>query len=192
MKHGVTPSQTVGPFFHNGMNWDDGDSLLCDGLDGERIFIEGQVFDGQGAIVDDALIEIWQADSEGRYTHPEESRDGPPAKGFSGFGRVFTDADGRYRFTTVKPGRVSGPESTFQAPHILVSVFARGLLKHLTTRLYFADEPAANTEDPILQTIEDEAARATLLVRSSIREGKTAYRFDIYLQGDRETLFFNV
>ena len=161
-------------------------------VDGGCIVIEGCVFDGENSLVDDALIEIWQATTSGHYAHPEDCWDEPLAPGFTGFGRVATDVDGHFRFETVKPGRVPGKGDTLQAPHISVSVFARGILKRLATRIYFADEVVANSEDAVLASISDEAARASLFAEPSVKGGGKIYRFDIHLQGEKETVFFDV
>jgi protocatechuate 3,4-dioxygenase alpha subunit len=170
-----TPSQTVGPFFNIGLPGDRTE-VVAPGTDG-AVRIEGVVYDAEGPVVD-ALIEIWQAAPSGRYDEP----------GFAGFGRAETDPqDGSYAFTTVKPGRVPGPDGALQAPHILVSVFARGLLKRLATRVYFEDEAEANAADPVLGAV-DPGRRDTLVAR---REGNT-YRFDVRLQGHGETVFFDV
>jgi protocatechuate 3,4-dioxygenase alpha subunit len=167
-----TPSQTVGPFFSFG---------LCDRLQAElvepdsdgAITIEGRVLDGDGEPVPDAMVELWQADETGRYRED------------FGWGRCGTDAEGRYAFVTVKPGPVPGEDGVPQAPHVTALVFARGLLKPVLTRVYFADEEEANAVDRVLSAIEDGAARATL-----VAEGRPAYRFDIRLQGERQTVFF--
>ena len=183
-----TPSQTVGPFFHIGIS-DEGMRDLAPADDPDAIELEGVVFDGEGTPVIDALIEIWQANSAGRYNDPQDGRVGPPLdERFSGFGRCATDDQGRFRFRTVKPGRVPGPGGTEQAPHIEVSVFARGLLKRLVTRIYFPGETEANRSDPVLEQIDDPDRRATLLAV----EEDGGYRFDIHLQGDRETAFFDI
>ena len=192
IRHCVTPSQTIGPFFHGGMRWEKGGILVSGDVDGGCIVIEGRVFDGENSPVDDALIEIWQATASGHYAHPEDCRDEPPAQEFTGFGRVATDEEGYFRFETVKPGRVPGKGDSLQAPHISVSIFARGMLKRLATRLYFADEAVANAEDSILASISDEAARASLLAEPIVKEGRKIYRFDIHLQGEKETAFFDV
>jgi len=142
------------------------------------------VLDGDGAPVDDAVLEIWQADAEGRYDHPDDGRPADPR--FRGFGRALTDEAGRYRFVTIRPGRVPGPDGAPQAPHVNLTVFARGLLKQLTTRIYFADEPS-NQGDPVLAGIADPAARNSLL---AVRGG-AGYRFDVVLQGKGETAFFD-
>ncbi|HEX5909009.1 MAG TPA: protocatechuate 3,4-dioxygenase subunit alpha [Thermoleophilaceae bacterium] len=170
-----TPSQTVGPFFNIGMPGDRTE-LVAEGTEG-AVRIEGVVCDAEGPVVD-ALLEIWQAGPDGRYDEP----------GFAGFGRGETDPeDGTYAFVTVKPGQVPGPNGALQAPHLLVSVFARGLLKRLVTRIYFEDEGDANATDPVLAAVDPDR-RDTLIAR---RDGE-AYRFDVRLQGDGETVFFDV
>jgi protocatechuate 3,4-dioxygenase alpha subunit len=183
-----TPSQTVGPFFHIGLGYGSFEELVPADRHG-AIRIEGIVSDGEGAPVNDALIEIWQANEAGRYAHPEDRRTELALdEDFAGFGRCATDELGRYGFVTVKPGRVPGPNGGMQAPHIEVSVFGRGILKRLATRIYFPGEEQANREDPILSLIEDPDLRSTLLAT----EDDGVYRFDIHLQGDRETAFFDV
>jgi protocatechuate 3,4-dioxygenase alpha subunit len=167
-----TPSQTVGPFFEFGLVTKT--ELVEPGTPG-AIRIEGQVLDGAGEPVPDGLIEIWGADVEGHY------------EGNSGWGRCQTEPDGGYAFTTVKPGTVQEPDGTVQAPHVTVLCFARGLLKPVLTRLYFPDEAGANAADPLLGAIEDDAERATLVATAT---GPSAYRFDIRLQGDAQTVFF--
>lgn len=189
---GITPSSTVGPYFLYGLipsTYGGQDiitnSLVTPDLAGERIRVQGQVFDGDGAIVPDALLEIWQADAAGRFDHASASQ----ARGnsaFKGFGRTPTDAEGRYWFETIKPGRISGPDGKPQAPHIAVNLFARGVLKQMPTRIYFSDED--NGEDPILFLVPS-ARRSTLIAQR--REKATAvYTFDIRLQGANETVFF--
>lgn len=184
-----TASQTVGPFyallFHH---QDPLNTLTTPETEEQRIRIEGRVFDGDGAPVTDALVEIWQANAFGRYNHPADRGEAPLDPSFTGFGRSGTDETGRYWFETIKPGRVPFDAQTWQAPHIAVTVHARGLLNHLFTRLYFADEPA-NDADPVLQRVPPER-RATLLAQPESRGALTTYRFDIVLQGDRETVFF--
>jgi protocatechuate 3,4-dioxygenase, alpha subunit len=184
----LTPSQTIGPFLRIQVPYE-GEERLVPENDPEAIHIRGGVYDGEGEIVDDALVEIWQANRGGRYAHPEDRRDDVPLEeGFTGFGRCATDAEGRFEFITVKPGRVPGPGGRMQAPHIDVSVFARGLLKRLITRIYFPDEAEANADDPVLSSIEDAEERETLVAIPE--EG--GLRFDIRLQGDGETAFFVV
>lgn len=191
-----TPSQTVGPFFAYGLtphqygyqmaSIADGD-LLTPEVEGERIRLEGRVFDGEGAPIHDAMIEIWQADAQGRYAHPADTRGSNV--GFKGFGRVGTgtDPEMRYVFNTIKPGAVGDGE----APYINVIVFARGLLNHLFTRIYFSDEAAANAGDAVLAGVP-ENRRQTLVAQREDGPGGAVYRFDIHLQGERETVFFDV
>jgi protocatechuate 3,4-dioxygenase, alpha subunit len=177
---GSTPSQTVGPFFAFGLPFEGGERLV----DGGGIWITGGVYDGAGEPVDDALVEIWQANRAGRYRHPEDTREELPLEdGFDGFGRCATDERGEFRFLTVKPGAAAP-----HAPHINVIVLARGLLRHLFTRIYFPDEEEANAADPLLASIEDPAVRETLIARAV--DG--ALRFDIHLQGERQTAFLDV
>ncbi len=184
----ATASQTVGPFFHVGLGWLTIEKLAGPGVSGERVTIEGRVLDGDGKPVPDAMIEIWQANAHGKYAHLEDNQDKPREPGFKGFGRVATDDDGAFRFTTIKPGRVPGPAGQLQAPHIVVSVFMRGLLKHLVTRLYFPDEPS-NADDPILNRIEP-TRRATLIAKKvGGRDGVVVW--NVILQGDGETVFFD-
>jgi protocatechuate 3,4-dioxygenase alpha subunit len=178
--------QTVGPYLHIGLNWLITRDIAGRGVKGERVTIAGRLFDGNGAGVSDGLVEIWQANADGKYAHPEDSQKKALEKGWRGFGRIPTDAKGAFRFTTIKPGRVPGPDGALQAPHLVVSVFMRGLLKHLTTRIYFPDEAAANAEDPILKLVP--AARRTTLIPK--RNGK-ALEWDIVLQGKGETVFFD-
>ena len=175
---GPTPSQTVGPFFACGLTWMDAGDLVPPGSPG-AVRLTGRVLDSDGAGVPDALVEIWQADASGRFADPGATG----ATGWTGFGRCPTDAEGRYRFTIVKPG----PVGDGQAPHIDVSVFARGLLQRLVTRVYFPDETDANGVDPVLGSIDDPLARSTL-VASRDPDGLC---FDIHLQGDAETVFFD-
>ncbi len=177
-----TPSQTIGPFFHDALLERDRSELVPFGHP-SAIKIRGAIYDGAGEVVPDAMVEIWQADSAGRYYDPEGGRPSPPEEGFTGFGRSGT-VDGEFSFVTVKPGSV--PDERRQAPHILVSIFARGLLRHLVTRIYFPDEREANARDPVLSSIEDPRLRETLIARD---EGG-ALRFDVRLQGEDQTVFF--
>lgn len=185
-----TPSQTVGPFFHFALPKYAGPVLVSDQTKGERITIEGRVLDGDGQPLSDAMIEIWQANAEGRYDHPEDEQSKELDPAFHGFGRSATDKEGRYGFQTIRPGPVPGPGNTLQAPHINVTVFARGMLKQLVTRIYFEDEKL-NADDPILGRIPDQSRRSTLIARR--KNGKDApFVFDIVLQGEGETVFFEV
>jgi protocatechuate 3,4-dioxygenase alpha subunit len=187
-----TPSQTVGPFFSLGLDRPEWSDLTVGNPQGERITIEGRVLDGDGAPVPDAVVEIWQANAAGRYAHPEDNQtDKPLDPNFRGFGRSPTDAAGRFRFTTVKPGPVPGRGNSLQAPHINVLLFSRGLLIHLHTRIYFDGEPA-NAADPLLSSIEDPKVRGTLLARREAGGNPARYRFDIVMQGDNETAFLEL
>ncbi len=186
----ATSSQTIGPFFSVGLWRPEWSDLTRNGLDGGApIRIEGSVIDGDGVGVPDALIEIWQADAQGRY----EDHDAPvPAdRLFRGFGRCGTDADGRYAFRSIVPGVVSDASGTPQAPHANVTVFARGMLTRVVTRLYFGDRAEQNAGDPVLQSLP-EAARATLIAPRIDAGADAVYRFDIILQGDGETAFFDL
>ncbi|HKV94856.1 MAG TPA: protocatechuate 3,4-dioxygenase subunit alpha [Candidatus Angelobacter sp.] len=185
-----TPSQTVGPFFHLGCTEQASvGSLMTPATKGERIHLTCQVFDGEGRPVPDAMIEIWQANAEGRYAHPDDAQEKPLDRNFNGFGRLATDEQGGCTFETIKPGRVPGNDGTLQGPHINVSVFARGILKRLATRVYFAGEPA-NAEDPILALVPA-ARRSTLLAQPDATD-KSRWLFDIHLCGENETVFFDV
>ena len=175
---GPTPSQTVGPFFGFALLGPVGNELVARDAPG-AVRIAGLVVDGDGNPVPDAMVEIWQADAEGRYADASEN-------GFAGFGRCGTD-EGGFSFVTVKPGRVPGANGELQAPHVVFAVFARGLLRHLVTRMYFPDEADANASDPLLAALEDDE-RATLVAN---REGE-ALRFDIRLQGEGQTVFLAV
>jgi protocatechuate 3,4-dioxygenase alpha subunit len=188
----LTGSQTVGPFFEPCLLREDAlrHTLTTPETFGERIRIEGQVIDGDGLPVPDAMVEIWQANAYGRYNHPSDNRDVPLDPTFMGFGRSGTDEHGTYWFETIKPGSVPFDDQRMQSPHICVTVFSRGLLNHLVTRLYFADE-SANDADPILQYVAEDR-RATLLAKPETGKGENVYRFDIILQGIGETAFFNL
>ena len=183
-----TPSQTIGPYFHMGIPRDVENDLLEAGTRGERICLRGQVFDGEGKPVPDALIEIWQADAGGHFDHPADPDQSQADPHFRGFGRCNTLDEGRFSFRTILPGPVAGPDGQLQAPHIDVRVFARGMLIHAVTRLYFAGEPA-NEADAVLASV-DEARRQTLLAIPEDSRDLPTFRFDIHLQGDRETVFF--
>lgn len=183
---GLTPSQTIGPFFayaltpraYGGVE-PFSEIMAPEGVAGERIRIEGCVYDGDGAVVSDAMIEIWQADPQGRF-HSEGNA------GFTGFGRAETSTEGVFFFETVRPGALPGPAGATQAPHLGVSVFGRGVLVRLMTRIYFSDE-AANATDPVLALVPAER-RDTLIAK---RDAAGVFRFDIRLQGEGETVFFD-
>jgi protocatechuate 3,4-dioxygenase alpha subunit len=209
---GQTPSQTVGPFFHYGLPWKGGADLTGQSdlgarpelfgedhyvlnlsaprgpIAGERIEITGRVTDADGAPVPDAMIEIWQANAAGRYRSLDDDRDLQLDEGFIGFGRAATSDDGEYRFRTIRPGRVPGPGDSLQAPHIAVSVFGRGVIKRLATRLYFANGEGNDT-DPVLACVP--AARQGTLIAHRIEGSPATWRFDIVLQGEGETVFFD-
>jgi protocatechuate 3,4-dioxygenase, alpha subunit len=188
----ATPSQTVGPFYHFALDRPEWSDLTVDGAQGQKIRIEGRITDGEGAPCPDAFLEIWQADAGGKYNHPDDTQDKKPDPKFRGFGRASGDKDGVYRFTTIMPGRVPGPGNTLQAPHINVSVFARGLLKQVVTRIYFADHAEANDVDRVLSRIEDPAVRKTIIAAKANGSGIPTYRFDVILQGKGETAFFEL
>jgi protocatechuate 3,4-dioxygenase alpha subunit len=203
----LTPSQTIGPFLAIGLPWPDGPFVVPEGTPG-AIAISGLVLDGAGEPVPDALIETWQAAPDGSFAHPDDPR-GPGAAwlpgagagsgaggagtaGFRGFGRCPTDGDGRYRIITLRPGALPGPDGRTEAPHLDVSVFARGLLDRVVTRIYFPDEAAANAADPVLAAITADDRRATLIAVAEPGAGPGTFRFDIRLQGGRETVFLDV
>jgi protocatechuate 3,4-dioxygenase alpha subunit len=181
----ASTSQTIGPYLRIGLEWMVIEDLAPAGVAGERVRIEGRVIDGDGKPVNDAAVEIWQANSHGRYASPQDGRSEPLERGFRGYGRSLTDDAGAFRFRTVKPGRVPGPDARPQAPHLLVTVFMRGLLKQLVTRMYFPDD-AANADDPVLGLVPPER-RATLIAR---RRGDVL-EWNIVLQGKDETVFFD-
>ena len=184
----ATTSQTVGPFFSIGLTRLNCNDLAGAGVSGERVSVEGRVFDGDGKPVPDAILEIWQANAQGKYDHPDDQQDKPVEPGFFGFGRIPTDGSGCFRFTTIKPGHVPGPQGKPQAPHLVVSVFARGLLRRLVTRIYFPEE-SANGDDFALSLVPAER-RSTLIARKvPSREGALAW--DVHLQGPEETVFFD-
>ena len=187
----MSSSQTIGPYLHIGTDWLITTEMAGPDVQGERIRIEGRVYDGNGALVTDALVELWQADAQGNYAGA-----GQPgaASGFRGFGRAPTDATGHFRFSTIMPGAVPGPGDSMQAPHIAVTVFARGLLKHLVTRIYFPDG-AGHAGDALLNAVPAER-RATLIAQPLPSGQAGSYQFDIVLQegpsGRPETVFLDV
>lgn len=183
----TTSSQTIGPYLHIGLTWLVNDRIAGPGIAGERVTVEGRIVDGDGAPVNDAVVEIWQANAAGRYPHPEDTQDKPLEEGFRGFGRVMTDDDGRFRFSTIKPGRVPGAKGDLQAPHLNVTIFMRGMLRHLITRMYFPDD-AANSQDAVLSSVPP-GRRVTLLAKAE-PGNPSALRWDVVLQGDGETVFF--
>jgi protocatechuate 3,4-dioxygenase alpha subunit len=187
VRHLLTSSQTVGPFFHEALIRPGLETLVVAQTRGERISLKGRITDGDGEPVADAMVEIWQADARGRYPTGDDPAADPA---FRGFGRSRTDRDGQYSFATVLPGPVAEADGTPQAPHLLVVVFARGLLHHLVTRAYFPDHPL-NQSDRALLSVSDVAARSTLIATRE-NAATSVFRFDIVLQGQRETVFFDV
>jgi protocatechuate 3,4-dioxygenase, alpha subunit len=183
----ATTWQTVGPFFQIGLELLMNADIAGPDVPGEHITLEGQVFDGDRVPIPDAVIEIWQANSDGKYAHPEDWQAKPLHAGFRGYGRVGTDDSGSFRIRTIKPGTTPGPDGSRQAPHLEISVLMRGLMKRLLTRIYFPDEPA-NENDPILSLVPA-ARRQTLVARAC---GGGLFRWDVLMQGDNETVFFDV
>lgn len=183
---GLTPWQTVGPYFHYALPYDDGSLVAGAGRPG-AFTLHGGVYDASGDPIPDALVEIWQADESGRFADRPGIFEAPAVDGFRGFGRCDTDADGHFAFTTVKPAGVPTGDGAAQAPHIAMSVFARGMLRRVVTRVYFDDEASANAADPLLASVE--ASRSATLVAVSEEAG---YRFDVRLQGADETVFLDV
>ncbi len=198
-----SPSQTAGPYVHIGTNpnwveitgvWEKDLGLVLVGPDtqGERILLKGRVFDGSGTSLKDALIEIWQADANGFYNSPQEKR-GRADPAFSGWGRVPVDGvTGEYRFETIKPGRVPYRDGRMMAPHVTFWIVSRGINIGLHTRMYFGDEEQANAECPVLARIEHKVRVPTLIAQRSNENGIAAYTFDIRLQGENETVFFDI
>ncbi|TPG53687.1 protocatechuate 3,4-dioxygenase subunit alpha [Roseomonas nepalensis] len=200
-----TPSQTAGPYVHIGLiprqagfaifEADLGTALVTPETKGERIRVEGRIFDGTGALVRDAMVELWQADAAGRYASPADQQGGKDADpAFRGWGRTGTDfATGLWFFDTIKPGPVEGRRGhRLMAPHLSLWITARGINLGLHTRLYFGDEEARNAEDPVLNIIEQPERRKTLVARREERDGVPTYVLDIRLQGEGETVFFDI
>ena len=182
----ASTSQTIGPYLRIGLEWMVIEELTPHGATGERVQINGRIFDADSKPVSDAAVEIWQANSHGKYASPEDSQDKPIEKGFRGYGRSLTDDAGTFRFRTIRPGRVPGPDGKLQAPHITVTIFMRGLLKQLQTRIYFPDDPA-NADDPVLGLVPAER-RATLVPR---KRSDGVLEWNVVLQGKNETVFFD-
>jgi protocatechuate 3,4-dioxygenase, alpha subunit len=182
-----TGYQTVGPYFKIGLEGFYRDDLTDPSVPGQVVEITGRVIDADGVAVPDAVLEFWHADSKGRY--PDQPQHQPFEGSFVGFGRVPTNADGHFRFRTIKPGAVQGDTPARQAPHILVSVFLRGLLNRLVTRLYFSDE-TVNEDDPVLLSVEKH--RRNSLVAKAHPSQPGSYGWDVFLQGDNETVFFDL
>lgn len=185
----ATGSQTVGPFFHLGLVYgDDPGRLAKADAKGEHIRLAIRILDAEGAGIPDAMVELWQADANGKYNHPDDPQDNTPDPAFRGFGRLPSNKDGRIVFETVRPGRVPGIDGALQAPHINVHIFSRGVLRHVSTRIYFAGDPA-NADDAILRLVPS-GRRDTLLARPAEREPGT-WNIDFHLCGERETVFFD-
>lgn len=194
MSFQATTSQTVGPFFQIGLARFYVDDLTVPGAAGQPVEFAGRVFDGDGQPVPDAVIEIWQADAHGKYPHPEDAAENDPQKpsqepAFRGYGRVPTADDGSFRFKTIKPGRVLAPDGTPQAPHLDVSIFMRGLLRRLVTRIYFPEDVQAHDQDFALKLVES-ARRETLIAKKSNHPGGHL-EWNVFLQGPNETVFFD-
>lgn len=198
-----TASQTAGPYVHIGLapkaaGFDIFENnfsnvLVSPDTRGERIRIEGRVIDGSGTPLRDVLLEIWQANADGRYHHPADQQDKPLDDSFRGWGRACSDFEtGVYSFETIKPGAVEGRHGRLMAPHINLWIVARGINIGLNTRIYFSDEAEANAKDPVLNLIEWEVRRKTLIAQREERNGEVVYRFDVRIQGDGETVFFDV
>jgi protocatechuate 3,4-dioxygenase alpha subunit len=187
-RHGLTPSQTVGPFLSIGLTWPDGAYAATPSTPGAR-WVRGQMFDGAGAPVTDGLIETWQADPAGRFHHPDDPSASAidPVSGFRGFGRCATGPAGEWAICILKPGQVAAADGGWQAPHLDVSVFARGLLDRVVTRIYFDDEAEANASDPVLRSVPEH--RRGTLIAATATDG---YTFDIRLQGEQETVFLDL
>jgi protocatechuate 3,4-dioxygenase alpha subunit len=186
-----TPSQTVGPFFHFCLT-NEGSCVRCIAgtqVRGERVLLKVRVLDGNGEAVPDAMIEIWQANSEGKYNHPDDGQQKTIEPDFLGFGRMSTAENGICEFETIKPGRVPGPGNVLQAPHLNMAVFGRGMLRQLYTRIYFAGD-VANQEDPVLALVSVDR-RETLMAHPDAT-GRGGWRCDVRLQGEGETVFFDI
>ena len=194
---GITPSQTVGPYFKYGLTpggkyeWNDAftSNLVTPDTSGERIRVEGRVLDGDGQPVGDCMLEIWQADAQGRFSDPQDKR-ALPNSAVKGFGRCGTDPNGDYAFDTIRPGQVPDPDGKLQAPHLSLAIFARGMLLQLYSRIYFGGE-AGNAADPVLALVPSDR-RGTLIAARQPGAGNAVYCFDIHLQGDKETVFFDI
>jgi len=185
----LTPSQTVGPYFAMRLPWPDGPYVVPEGTPG-AITIFGRMYDGAGNVIPDGLVETWQADPDGRFAHPDDPRGPVPGgyHGFRAFGRCETAPDGSYKIITLKPGSLPAPDGGVEAPHLDVSIFARGMLNRVVSRIYFPDEMEANANDPALSTVPAER-RSTLV---AVPAGDGLLRWDIHMQGESETVFFDV
>ena len=182
----TTPSQTVGPYLKIGFLPLVIDAIAPAGVPGERVTVRGRMSDGEGKPINDGVLEIWQADAQGKYAHPEHGQKTIAANAFRGFGRILTDGSGAFQFTTIKPGPVAGPDGKQQAPHLVVTVFMRGMLRHLITRMYFPGE-ALNETDAVLQRVPVDR-RGTLI---AVGSGKSILEWNVVSQGPTETVFFD-
>ena len=182
----TTPSQTVGPYLRIGFLPLVAETIAPPGVPGERVTIRGRMSDGDGSPINDGVLEIWQADAQGKYAHPEGGQKSVAPNAFRGFGRILTDAGGAFHFTTIKPGPVAGPDGKQQAPHLVVTIFMRGMLRHLITRMYFPAEPL-NATDAVLQRVPADR-RATLVAAAA---EKSILEWNIVSQGSAETVFFD-
>jgi len=182
----TTPSQTVGPYLRIGFLPLLIDNIAPAGVPGERVTVRGRMSDADGQPINDGVLEVWQADAQGKYAHPEDGQKTTAANAFRGFGRILTDASGAFQFITIKPGPVAGPDGKQQAPHLVVTVFMRGMLKHLITRMYFPGEPL-NETDAVLRRVPTDR-RGTLVAAAA---GKSILEWNIVSQGSAETVFFD-
>jgi protocatechuate 3,4-dioxygenase alpha subunit len=191
MNPGLTPSQTVGPFFAIGLTTEKCSVRYIAGPNakGERVSLKCRVLDGNGLGISDAMLEIWQADVEGRYNHPDDPQEKSCDPSWRGFGRMGTCEDGTCEFETIKPGRVPGPNGVLQAPHLNLAVFARGMLKQFYTRIYFAGD-LANAEDPMLALVPEDRRETLMAKPDPTKAGQ--WNFEVCMQGERETVFFDV
>jgi protocatechuate 3,4-dioxygenase alpha subunit len=195
----LSPSQTVGPFLHIALEWPDGPDVVPEGMP-DAVTVGGVLLDGAGDPVSDGLVETWQADPAGRFDHPDDPRGAvaPDAAGFRGFGRSATDAAGHWQVRTLRPGPLPTPDGATEAPHLDVTIMARGMLDRVVTRIYFEDDAEAGRSDPVLAAVPPERRATLVAVRRQnlapdAAEGPDVdYRFDIHLQGDHETVFFEV
>lgn len=190
MEHVPTPSQTAGPYLHIGLtNTHSVTQIAAPDVPGDHVRLKCRVLDVEGAPLNDAMIEIWQADASGRYNHPDDFQAHEAGSRFYGFGRAGTDENGACEFETIRPGSVPGPGRSSQAPHLNVAVFARGILLQLHTRIYFAGDPA-NDSDPVLALVPVDRRETLTAIPDPKQPG--SWLFDIHLRGDQETVFFDV
>ena len=187
-KHITTPSQTVGPYLHIGLDWLTTSSLVAPETEGQHIVLQGCLLDADGQPIPDGMIEIWQANAHGKYAHPDDHQAKSLTKNFMGFGRLSTDEQGGFRFSTIKPGSVPHHDGSLQASHIMVQVFARGLIKQLVTRVYFPDDD--HSHDLVLKHVPVE--RRHTLVATATKDNPNVFNWNIALGGENETVFFTI